>query len=152
MNNAEAKSMRLLMIYARLVDGEVLKKSNLAAEFGVTQRSIQRDIESLRVFLSDEMMGREVVYDTKSKGYILDAASPTGLTNSEILAVCKILLESRSMRNDEMMPILDKLLDCCIPESNKKAVKKLIANEQYHYIAPQHVLTVTSFSLANCLI
>lgn len=138
MDNAEAKSMRLLMIYARLVDGEVLKKSNLAAEFGVTQRSIQRDVESLRVFLSDEMMGREVVYDTKSKGYILDAASPTGLTNSEILAVCKILLESRSMRNDEMMPILDKLLDCCIPESNKKAVKKLIANEQYHYIAPQH--------------
>ena len=29
-----------------------------------------------------------------------------GLSNSEILAVCKILLESRSMRRDEMLPIL----------------------------------------------
>ena len=29
-----------------------------------------------------------------------------GRTNSEILAVCKILLESRSMRRDEMLPIL----------------------------------------------
>ncbi len=138
MDNAEAKSMRLLMIYARLVDGEVLKKSNLATEFGVTQRSIQRDIESLRIFLSDEMMGREVVYDAKAKGYRLDTACPKGLSNSEILAVCKILLESRSMRKDEMMPILDKLLDACVPESNKKAVKKLIANEQLHYVPPKH--------------
>ena len=138
MEISEAKSMRLLMIYARLLDGEVLNKSKLADEFCVTNRSIQRDIESLRVFLSEEMMGREVIYDTKAKGYRLEAAHPIGLTNSEILAVCKILLESRSMRNDEMMPILEKLLDCCIPESNKKAVKKLIANEQYHYIAPQH--------------
>ena len=138
MESSEAKSMRLLMIYARLLDGEVLNKSRLADEFGVAQRSIQRDIESLRVFLSEEMMGREVIYDVKARGYRLETAHPTGLTNSEILAVCKILLESRSMRNDEMIPILEKLLDCCIPESNKKAVKKLIANEQYHYIQPRH--------------
>ena len=81
------------------------------------------------MFLSDEMMGREVVYDAKAKGYRLDTACPKGLSNSEILAVCKILLESRSMRKDEMMPILEKLLDACVPESNKKAVK----NEQTRF-------------------
>lgn len=135
---AEAKSMRILTIYARLLDGKILKKSNLADEFGVTTRSIQRDIESLRAFLSEEMMGRDVIYDAKEKGYRLEQAHSDKLSNSEILAVCKILLESRSMRKDEMMPILEKLLDCCVPESNKKAVKKLIANEQYHYVQPQH--------------
>lgn len=136
--SAEAKSMRILTIYARLLDGKILNKSNLADEFGVTTRSIQRDIESLRAFLSEEMMGRDVVYDAKEKGYRLEQAYCDKLSNSEILAVCKILLESRSMRKDEMMPILEKLLDCCVPESNKKAVKKLIANEQYHYVQPQH--------------
>ena len=36
------------------------------------------------------------------------------------------------------MPILDKLLDCCVPAESKKAVSKLIANERHHYIPPQH--------------
>ena len=61
-----------------------------------------------------------------------------GLSNSEILAVCKILLESRSMRRDEMLPILDKLVDCCVPEENKRAVQQMIGNEKLHYIEPHH--------------
>lgn len=135
---AEAKSMRLLTMYGRLMDGKTIRKKDLADEFGVTQRSVQRDLESLRVFFADEMMGREILYDPKERGYKLAHSSPNGLSNSEILAVCKILLESRSMNKEEMLPILDKLMDCCVPESSKKAVTKLIANERFHYIPPQH--------------
>lgn len=135
---AEAKSMRLLTMYGRLMDGRIIKKKDLAAEFGITQRSVQRDLESLRVFFAEEMMGREILYDSRERGYRLAHAVPKGLTNSEILAVCKILLESRSMNREEMMPILDKLLDCCVPDTSKKAVTKLIANERFHYIAPRH--------------
>ena len=118
----EAKSTRLLSMYVRLLDGKVLRKTELMQEFGVTQRSVQRDLESLRLFLAEEMLH----------------TAPKGLSNSEILAVCKILLESRSMRQDEMMPLLDKLLDCCVPESGKKAVTRLIANERHHYVEPHH--------------
>ena len=135
---AEAKSMRLLTIYTRLSDGQTLNKSELAREFGITQRSVQRDIESLRVFLAEEMLGREIIYDANAKGYRLVNASTGALSKNEILAVCKILLESRSMRQDEMMPILDKLLDCCVADSDKKNVTRLIANERFHYIEPQH--------------
>ena len=60
------------------------------------------------------------------------------LENSEILAVCKILLERRSMCRDEMFPILDKLIACCVPERNRKAVQELLANEKHHYIEPHH--------------
>ena len=42
------------------------------------------------------------------------------------------------MRKDEMLPILDKLISCCVPEQNKKAVQELLANEKYHYIEPHH--------------
>ena len=107
---SELKSARLLSIYARLLNGRVLKKALLAQEFGVTARSIQRDLESLRSFLSNEMLPQDVVYDRAAGGYRLTHAKPMGLSNSEILAVCKILLESRSMRRDEMLPILDKLV------------------------------------------
>lgn len=135
---AEAKSTRLLSMYVRLLNGVVLRKKDLAQEFGVSLRGVQRDVESLRFFFAEEMMGRELVYDTRERGYRLSHTAPKGLSNSEILAVCKILLESRSMRKDEMLPILDKLLDCCVPESNKKAVTRLIANERHHYVEPHH--------------
>lgn len=135
---AEAKSMRLLAMYGRLMDGKVIRKKELVDEFGVTQRSVQRDLESLRIFFADEMRGREIVYDSRERGYRLNHVAPKGLSNSEILAVCKILLESRSMTPEEMMPILDKLLDCCVPDTSKKAVTKLIANERFHYIPPRH--------------
>ena len=132
------KSNRLLYIHARLVTGEVLNKKELARQFCVTERSIQRDIESLRCFFTEQGMAQDIVYDKKLKGYrLVDNACRT-LSNSEILAVCKILLESRSMNKEEMLPILDKLMDCCVPESSKKAVAKLVANERFHYIPPQH--------------
>ena len=132
------KSARLLEIYSRLSEGSVLKKSELAQDFHVTQRSIQRDIEDLRCFFAERHLEQDVIYDTKLRGYRLMQATPKGLSNSEILAVCKILLESRSMRKDEMLPILDKLICCAVPESSQKAVKALIANEELHYVEPHH--------------
>ena len=135
--SSEAKSARLLTIYARLLSDRTLRKAELAAEFGVTQRSIQRDLESLRCFLMEQELPQDVLYDRAQRGYRLTSAQPKGLTNSEILAVCKILLESRSMIRSEMMPILDKLIDCCVPLENRKMVQELISNEKHHYVAPR---------------
>lgn len=135
---ADAKSMRLLTMYNRLLAGKILHKSELVQEFEITRRSVQRDIESLRIFLAEERPGVEIIYDMAEKGYRLENAEPKELSNSEILAVCKILLESRSMCQDEMIPILDKLIESCVPESSKKAVQRLIANERLHYVQPRH--------------
>ena len=134
----EAKSARLLTIYSRLVGGETLSRAELARDYNVSTRSIQRDVEALRCFIAEQGLAQEIVYGKKFGGYRLMFSEPRGLTNDEILAVCKILLESRSLRRDEMMPILDKLIDCAVPEDSKKAVKKLIGNEAHHYIEPHH--------------
>lgn len=134
----DAKSSRLLTIYVRLMAGQTLKKSALAEEFNVTHRSIQRDMEDLRCFLADERIEYEIIYDRQERGYRLREAAMTRLTNSEALAVCKILLESRSMRRDEMMPILDKIVNCCVPEGSHREVTALLANEKFHYIEPHH--------------
>ena len=138
MLDSDVKSTRLLAIYSELVDGAVLNKAELAQRFHVTERSIQRDMESLRCFFAEQMLAQEIVYDSHAKGYRLARTSHKSLTNNEILAVCKILLESRSLRKDEMLPLLDKLLDCCAPEESQKAVWDLIANEKFYYIEPHH--------------
>ncbi len=132
------KSDRMLRIYLELARGAVLRKKELAEKFHVKERSVQRDLSALRCFLAEENMGQDVVYDRKMGGYCLRDIMPCNLSNSEILAVCKILLESRSMGKEEMLPILDKLIDCCVPEQNKKLVQGLIANEKLHYLEPHH--------------
>ena len=135
---SELKSARLLEIYSRLSQGAVLKKSELAQDFHVTPRSIQRDMEDLRCFFAERHLEQDVIYDGRLKGYRMVSRDPRRLTDSEVLAVCKILLESRSLPADGMLPILDKLIDCAVPPENQRDVRALVANEKLHYIPPHH--------------
>lgn len=137
-NDGGEKSYRMLAIYSKLQQGMVLKKSVLAQAFGTSERSIQRDIESLRNFLVEQRLPWEIVLDRRAGGYRLSTIASSGLSSGEVLTVCKILLESRSLRRDEMMPILDRLIDCCVPQSNQEMIRKLVANEKHNYIELQH--------------
>ena len=135
----DKKVERIINIYNRITNGEVINKAAEAARFGVNERSIQRDIEDIRTYLADNPeSGRKLVYDRSKKGYVMVHTDQTTLTNSEILTVCKILLESRSLVKEEMYPIIDKLVQCCVPYGNLKKVRELIANEKYHYLEPHH--------------
>jgi predicted DNA-binding transcriptional regulator YafY len=122
-----------------VVDGEVLNKAKEAECFGVNERTIQRDIEDIRsYFFNSPDADRELIYDRTQKGYVLVQNQKKNLTNSEILTVCKILLESRSLVKEEMYPIIDKLLQCCVPYGNYRKVADLIGNEKFHYLEPHH--------------
>lgn len=137
MSEACQKDERILSLYTRLQRGEVLQKTEEAQRFHVNEKSIQRDIESLRNFLEEEHNNQTVIYDKRLGGYRLDTQVGK-LSNGEILAVCKILLESRSLPKKDMDRLLEKLVQCCVPDTNKKTVDKLIANEKLHYIEPHH--------------
>ena len=132
------KTVRLLHLYQDFSGGKPVQKKAAADRFGVNERSIQRDIEDLRCFFESENPPGEIVYDPRQKAYRLIVHDSDHLSNSEVLAVCKILLESRSLRKDELMPILDKLVSRCVPTENRAAVIDLLANEKFHYIEPQH--------------
>lgn len=64
----------------------------------------------------------------------MTGADGSAMTNSEILAVSKILLESRAFSKKEMDILLGKLIEGCVPLRNMKLVSDLIANEKYHYV------------------
>ncbi len=135
----DKKVERIINLYNRLAEGEVLNKADEAARFDVNEKSIQRDFEDIRAYCAnDPELNRELVYDRTKKGYVLVQNQKKSLTNSEILTVCKILLESRSLVKEEMYPIIDKLLQCCVPYGNYKKVSELIGNEKFHYLEPHH--------------
>ncbi len=136
------KVNRILALYTELMEGHVVNKAEAARQFGVNARSIQRDLESIRLFLEDRVRDDGVpnglIYDYREKGYRLEQPEAKMLTNEEVLAVCKILLDSRAFVRDEMMAILEKLVSCSVPKKNQKQVNDLLSNEKYHYIEPHH--------------
>lgn len=135
----DKKTERILDIHNRLRDGRIIVKSEEAVRHNVNDRTIQRDLDDLRAYYANNpQLGKTVVYDRLKKGYILSEKTRTTLTDSEVLSVCKILLESRSMVKEEMFPIIDKLLQNCVTYEGKKRVAALIANEKFHYLEPHH--------------
>ena len=136
------KNTRLLYLYEDLIRGVGIRKKDAANRFKVNERSIQRDIEDLRCFFDNQIPPAEIIYDAKEHIYRLIQHDSACLSNSEALAVCKILLESRSMRTDEMLPIVDKLIACCVPLENRRTVTELLANEKHHYIEPHHGIPI----------
>lgn len=71
-----------------------------AVNYGVNERSIQRDIDDIRNYLEldGERVGciNSVIYDRIGKEYRLEQIYKIKFSNSEVLALCKILLNSRA--------------------------------------------------------
>lgn len=132
------KNQRVLDIYSRLLNNKEVNRKKLAKEYEVSERSIHRDISDLRNFLVSTNSLSEIIYDDKTDSYILRNEDNQKLNNSEILAVCKILLDSRAFLKEEMATIINKLMKQCIPIENYTKVSKLIDNERFHYIELQH--------------
>lgn len=136
------RSSRLLKIYSKLVKGYIVNKREEADNFNVDERTIQRDIASIKDYMCSDMASNgiinSIVYDKEAGGYKIESSYQGTLSNSETLAVCKILLDSRAFPKGEMQAILDKLISCCVPKENRQSVKELIGNEEHHYIELRH--------------
>ena len=136
------KVERTLGIYTKLMNGALVNKATEATNYGVNERTIQRDIDDIRNYLEqrgvEDGIVNSVIYDRANKGFRLEQIYKLKFTNPEILAICKILLDSRAFTKKEMEGMLDKLVDTCVPKTNQKLVKELILNEEFHYIEPRH--------------
>ena len=138
----DSKTERILSIYSQLKQGMVVSKTKESMRYGVSPRSIQRDIADIQCFLSNHGNEtgevQEIVFDRKSGGYRMETRYQSSLEAKEVLAVCKVLLESRSLVKEELFPIINKLIRCCSEEEEKTALKNCINNEMFHYTELQH--------------
>lgn len=133
---------RVLGLYSKFMSGSLVNKAEEALNYSVNERTIQRDIDDIRNHLEtavgDTGVLNNIIYDREKKAYRLEQIYQMKLTNGEILAICKILLDSRSLCKEDMSSILEKLISCCVPEANRKMVQDLIRNEEFHYVEPRH--------------
>ena len=59
-------------MYDRLCKGHVLEKKAEAQMFNIGEKTIQRDLDSIRAFLETAKTNEYLVYDRKLKGYRLE--------------------------------------------------------------------------------
>ncbi|MEG2842627.1 MAG: HTH domain-containing protein, partial [Ruthenibacterium sp.] len=126
------KNTRILHLYTQLMQGALLQKKELAQEFSTSEKSIQRDLDHLRDYLSASGSEKQLIYSKTQRGYLLSAKDDFCLSDSEILAVAKILLESRAFCKDELNALISKLLMQATP-TDRKQVEDMIRSEQFCY-------------------
>jgi predicted DNA-binding transcriptional regulator YafY len=133
----------------QLARGEVLRKEALVSAFSVTPKTVQRDIESLRLYLTGTGEG-ELRYDRKRDCYRLERSGGSALTAEEVFAICKIIIESRAFNKEEFEGLIKKLLLQLSPEQ-RLPVEARIGNERVNYLPLLHgkPLIDTLWTLAN---
>ena len=136
------KTTRVLELYQDFLSGKLINKQQAAEQYHVNVRSIQRDIDSIRDFLSEqcakEGIVRKIEYDKKENGYRLVTQEIEQLSKGEVLALCKILLESRAFTKEQVEKQLQIILNLCVSQKEKSDIEWFISNELFHYHDPAH--------------
>lgn len=137
-----SKSSRILELYEILQMGKIVNKQDAANAYGVHVRSIQRDLDMIRIFLADQCAknGRiqSVEYDAQLHGYRLITKDKEYLTKGEMLATCKILIESRAFSKEKLTFLLTSILEQCVSRNESKQIYHYMANELFAYLDPAH--------------
>ncbi|MBR5773883.1 MAG: WYL domain-containing protein [Clostridia bacterium] len=127
-------------MYERLNKGERLNKQKLADEYGVSAKTVQRDFDDLRAYISENHFDEgeaSIKYNKADNCYYLVRFEREWLTNEEALALCKIILESRAFSKKELSVLIEKLILQIAPD-DRRIAEKIIRSEYHNYIPLQH--------------
>ena len=135
----DVKANRLLTIYSKLIKCEIVNKKEMAELFNVNEKTIQRDLEDIRAYFGNnsESLGfKDVVYKRDKNGYCIDNRDDM-LNEEDILALTKILLESRAFCKDELNHLINSILGQA-DAHQRRCIKDIIGNELLNYVPLKH--------------
>lgn len=116
------KITRILILYRTLLHGDLITKASATIEFGISERSFDRDIQDIRLFLSESFSDLELIYDDERHGYRLKNLNlKREIAIGECFILVKLLLDSRLLRTDDQREIIDIMLSQ-LPANSKQRV------------------------------
>lgn len=149
------KQERLLEIFFRCLHGERISVQKLADEYGISTKSISRNINDLKAFLADhrDLVGNtELIYSTQDRCYHLHMDE--FLTNKELFSLIEVMIGARAFSKDELLTLTNKLKNFTTP-TDRPMLNELIKNELYHYTEVKHdcdSVQDTLWKLAKCIV
>ena len=147
------KTTRILISFYRLARGEYINKSLFSIEHNITQRSFDRDVEDIRIFLSEIYTSNELIFNKEHKAYHLTGCHQINVSGVEILALLKMLMGSRAFRKDEISGLISAICSL-IPADKQRHISQLILSEMDNYISPNHnkAILKIQWDLGQCIL
>ncbi len=128
------KSHRILTLFSRLLRGERVNRSTFAAEYEMSERSVERDLRTIREALVES--GDALEADGQGN-LALKAGQQRAFNEMEVLFIAKELLGSRALCTDEMREIV-RGMSALFPAAIRFEIKSAIQDELEQYTGPQH--------------
>ncbi|UTR06072.1 WYL domain-containing protein [Alkalihalobacillus sp. LMS6] len=128
----------LLKMYDKLIEDGNLDAVEFKKSNRINERTFRRYLDELRLHLQKDYSDEEdepIKYNRHNNTYQLQKHKR--LLKEEVLVITKILLESRAFKKVELDQLVDSLINFAYKQ-DEFTLKKLIANEQYNYIALSH--------------
>lgn len=120
------KVTRMLFLYQHLLRGEYISKSQYVIEYQITGRSFDRDIQDMRLFLSESFSNLELIYDEEWDRYRLkNLPLKQEIDIGECFILSKLLMDSYLLRTDDQSEILHILLSLLTPSSREQILPVL---------------------------
>lgn len=121
------KVTRILILFYNLCEGKYVNKKEYCVEHGIAERSFDRDIEDIRLFLNEIYSGNDIVYDRNNKGYHLAYVSSGHLSGEETIAILNLILGAHTLCDEEKYRLLESLISVT-ENSRRQLVDKIIKN------------------------
>lgn len=122
------KNTRILMLYNALLNGYGVDKKTFSIEHNINERTFDRDIEDIRLFLSESFSCDELIFDRESSTYHLSGNRAKYIDRMEATVISKILLESGVLRKDEMCGLLNTIMSA-VTQKDAVAIQRFISND-----------------------
>lgn len=129
------KITRMLILYSSLMNGDEINKTMFCFENDCSPRSFDRDIEDIRLFLSEVYSVSELKYNRINNTYYMNGSKKQDLEVMEYLFIEKIMKETSVLRKDEF-DILKQHLFMNTRDSSK--MLSLLDEESLPYKPPKH--------------
>lgn len=101
------KVTRILMMYSRLLEGGKIYKKTFCADMEINRRTFDRDIEDIRLFLSEAYVGYDLVYDRKDESYYLNNYHrQIPLSPMEVSFLLIMIKSEQVLRKDEYAQLI----------------------------------------------
>lgn len=144
---------RILKMYETLSRGKEIYKLPFCLEYGISERTFERDVEKIRLFLSEEYTGKKVEYNSDRACYIIPGSNENGtLSIMEITIIVKMLKGERLLEKREFEGLLQSIQRVAEPEQKVEAAKLIQAeNSQYKEKKGQEAFLQLFADLQKCI-
>ena len=129
------KVTRILLLYSKLIQGEEINKTLFCFENEYSPRSFDRDIDAIRLFLSDTFSMSELTYDRTKNTYSIPGTQNVKLGIMEYFFLEKILKDTAVLRRDELETLTEHLLS---NTERSKLIHNIKKNWKEDYKNPVH--------------